>query len=347
MRGAGRNSGCSRILFVLHLRIVHEYAPAVVKYAAAAYGPRRLYVSSSSGSQAISRGDRRRSRSLPRHNPVSKVSISSVHYGSATVTEPSIAGKDYVINGGPQHFGKNWGRQPALKNLLVHELTHVWQGEHVGRAYYSVNALLRHIASGMLSWVDLNYNPYAYDHANLKPWSDYNVEQQADIVEDWYKSDSDPAKRKLDPRFIYIRHIIWGEPLAPVDDPPSARLAHVMVDGQENGLMVPGDLFFDFNSARLKSEAQLYLWKAFNILSRNVKGKTIVIEGHADSTGSASHNQRLSLERARAVKTWLAQGGFPSASNIRIKGYGESKPIASNHTAEGRRKNRRVEFRYE
>ena len=66
-----------------------------------------------------------------------------------------------------------------------------------------------------------------------------------------------------------------------------------------------------------------------------------MIEGHADSTGDDAHNQQLSQWRAEAVKIALAREGMP-ADNIRTWGAGESHPIASNDTEEGRRQNRRV-----
>jgi OOP family OmpA-OmpF porin len=66
-----------------------------------------------------------------------------------------------------------------------------------------------------------------------------------------------------------------------------------------------------------------------------------MIEGHADSVGDATHNQQLSQLRAEAVKLTFARQGMPM-SHIRTWGAGESDPIASNDTEEGRRQNRRV-----
>jgi OOP family OmpA-OmpF porin len=69
---------------------------------------------------------------------------------------------------------------------------------------------------------------------------------------------------------------------------------------------------------------------------------TIRIEGHTDNVGSDTYNQKLSEDRARAVFTYLQSKNMGNrASSI---GYGESKPIATNETDEGRAQNRRVEF---
>lgn len=69
----------------------------------------------------------------------------------------------------------------------------------------------------------------------------------------------------------------------------------------------------------------------------------IRIEGHADSTGTNEANQKLSEERADAVKRYLEQSGIPP-ERIETIGYAATRPIASNATEEGRRLNRRIEF---
>jgi len=71
----------------------------------------------------------------------------------------------------------------------------------------------------------------------------------------------------------------------------------------------------------------------------------VLIDGHTDSVGAPEANQKLSENRANAVKAWLVSGGHVAASRITAKGYGETRPVAPNDTAEGRQKNRRVEIR--
>jgi len=72
-------------------------------------------------------------------------------------------------------------------------------------------------------------------------------------------------------------------------------------------------------------------------------GKTITIAGYASSEGTSSHNMALSKDRANAIKNYLLKGNVP-AKQIKIKGYGETHPIADNSSEEGRKLNRRVEF---
>ncbi len=68
----------------------------------------------------------------------------------------------------------------------------------------------------------------------------------------------------------------------------------------------------------------------------------MVIEGHSDSTGPTAFNQKLSQERAESVRDHLVEYFNISPARIQAIGYGESRPIASNDTAEGRQENRRV-----
>jgi outer membrane protein OmpA-like peptidoglycan-associated protein len=69
----------------------------------------------------------------------------------------------------------------------------------------------------------------------------------------------------------------------------------------------------------------------------------VTIAGHTDSVGSDDNNRTLSLKRAQAVKDWLVAKKI-SAARIKVVGKGEAEPIATNDTAEGRAKNRRIEF---
>ncbi|EPN2804841.1 OmpA family protein [Serratia marcescens] len=73
-------------------------------------------------------------------------------------------------------------------------------------------------------------------------------------------------------------------------------------------------------------------------------GWLIVVAGHTDNTGNAQLNQTLSLERAAAVRNWMRDTGDVPESCFAVQGYGESRPVATNDTPEGRALNRRVEI---
>ena len=102
------------------------------------------------------------------------------------------------------------------------------------------------------------------------------------------------------------------------------------------------DVLFDTGSYILKPGAREKLAKVSGILLAH-PGLTMQIEGHTDSVGSDEFNQRLSEQRAESVRDFLLeQGVLPSS--ISAQGLGKNQPVASNDTAEGRQRNRRVEI---
>ena len=109
------------------------------------------------------------------------------------------------------------------------------------------------------------------------------------------------------------------------------------------GLIVNmSDVLFDFGSYTLKPGAREKLAKISGIVLAH-PGLTLQIEGHTDSVGTDEFNQQLSERRADSVREFLAENGVP-ASSITARGFGKSQPVASNDTAEGRQRNRRVEL---
>jgi outer membrane protein OmpA-like peptidoglycan-associated protein len=77
---------------------------------------------------------------------------------------------------------------------------------------------------------------------------------------------------------------------------------------------------------------------------KEVEPTSVVVEGHTDSTGSKTVNKKLSLERAKTLGNFLVSHNLIDPGQIKTIGYGESKPIASNKTEEGRAQNRRVDI---
>jgi outer membrane protein OmpA-like peptidoglycan-associated protein len=109
------------------------------------------------------------------------------------------------------------------------------------------------------------------------------------------------------------------------------------------GLIVNmSDVLFDTGSATLKPGAREKLAKISGILLAH-PGLTLQIEGHTDSVGSDEFNMELSGRRADGVRDYLAQNGVP-ASGMTARGFGKTQPVATNDTAEGRQRNRRVEL---
>ena len=102
-------------------------------------------------------------------------------------------------------------------------------------------------------------------------------------------------------------------------------------------------LKFDTDKAELSERVQEELAEIYTILSSNPT-VSVVVEGHADETGSEGYNQKLSEKRATAAAEYLIQLGV-SADRLSTIGYGETSPLTENNTSEGRAANRRVEFK--
>ncbi|WP_334082295.1 OmpA family protein [Helicobacter typhlonius] len=116
----------------------------------------------------------------------------------------------------------------------------------------------------------------------------------------------------------------------------------VTKNGNEITLNMPGDITFKSGSADLSVD----FYKVLNSVAKvlNKYDKTIVsVVGFTDNTGSAAKNLTLSQQRAQSVAAYLQSQKVKEARFV-IEGLGESEPIASNKTAEGRAKNRRVEI---
>ena len=100
-------------------------------------------------------------------------------------------------------------------------------------------------------------------------------------------------------------------------------------------------ILFPYDSAVLTAEAQSNLRKLSESLQAEAK-TNIMIVGHTDSDGADPYNQQLSERRGRSASDYLASHGVMS-SRLNSRGRGETEPIASNGTEEGKRQNRRVE----
>jgi OOP family OmpA-OmpF porin len=101
------------------------------------------------------------------------------------------------------------------------------------------------------------------------------------------------------------------------------------------------DTFFDFDKSNLKPEGRQLLDQVAQQVNA-VNLETVIAVGHTDSIGSAEYNMGLSDRRAASVKAYLVSKGV-DANRVYTEGKGETNPIASNATSEGRAKNRRVE----
>ena len=110
-------------------------------------------------------------------------------------------------------------------------------------------------------------------------------------------------------------------------------------------IILESGVLFAFDKYDLRPDAILILNKVLEVLRYDdYKNEAIRIEGHTDSIGSHQYNDELSQKRARSVVDWFVSNGI-ARSRISSSGYGETQPIDTNETDEGRQKNRRVEIK--
>ncbi|WP_178372134.1 OmpA family protein [Chitinophaga jiangningensis] len=170
--------------------------------------------------------------------------------------------------------------------------------------------------------------------ANAKLADDVNkltADADGDGVSDYFdKCPNTPAKTKVDGSGC------------PLPEPP--KIEEKVIITEEDQTIVKEairNLEFDFAKATIKEKSYPALDRVAELLKR--KNLNLKLSGHTDNVGSLKRNMELSRERAEAVKNYLVSKGV-LPNKIEALGYGPSQPIASNKTAEGRQRNRRVEF---
>jgi len=155
---------------------------------------------------------------------------------------------------------------------------------------------------------------------------------------------------------LLLLFVFWLARRAPVFDPAdqvrlasekaTAALANLKPGFGANDLVSALNLYiinFPTASAQIQPETGAFLDKAAAAIKAAPANTLIEIDGNTDNTGDSDLNMELSQERANAVRDYLVQGGV-SPSMLTTKSNGDTKPIASNYTEEGRFRNRRIEF---
>jgi OOP family OmpA-OmpF porin len=136
-------------------------------------------------------------------------------------------------------------------------------------------------------------------------------------------------------------------PPAPPAPPPPAKPAEPAKPAPQSvreSVVIQADALFDFDKSVLRPDGK----KAIDDALAKIQGtdlEMVIATGHTDSIGTDQYNQRLSERRAEAVKQYLVSKGIP-ASKVTTIGKGETQPVATNKTKEGRQKNRRVDIEF-
>jgi OOP family OmpA-OmpF porin len=132
------------------------------------------------------------------------------------------------------------------------------------------------------------------------------------------------------------------DPLSDADDMPVAPAPQVMMFELDKPVVLPG-IQFEFNKAVIKPESESILIQAYNSLNDHNE-VNVEIGGYADAIGGDESNRVLSGKRAESVRQWMINKGI-ATGRMTSEGFGETRPIASNDTEDGRAANRRIEFK--
>lgn len=124
---------------------------------------------------------------------------------------------------------------------------------------------------------------------------------------------------------------------------PGADIDAVGAIGSAQRIALDSAVLFDTGEYALKPEASAAIDEVLAAIDERA-GTSVVVAGHTDAVGSEEANELLSRNRAEAVAEYLIDEAGFSADRVTLEAYGESRPVASNETEEGRAKNRRVEL---
>lgn len=130
------------------------------------------------------------------------------------------------------------------------------------------------------------------------------------------------------------------QPAEPAPAPAPAPAPIVVPEQQK--ITLNADVLFDFDKSNLRPEGRQELDEVVQKM-QGMELEVIIAIGHTDSIGTNEYNQKLSVRRAESVKNYLTSKGVP-ADRIYTEGKGETQPVATNATREGRQQNRRVEI---
>jgi OOP family OmpA-OmpF porin len=113
---------------------------------------------------------------------------------------------------------------------------------------------------------------------------------------------------------------------------------------QAKEIVIAAAILFGFDSDVLSDDGKLVILERIATLGHEKNKAEVQVIGHTDSTGPEAYNQKLSERRAQSVATFIEQMKQSPDANVEASGMGESQPIASNDTKEGRAANRRVKI---
>jgi len=197
-------------------------------------------------------------------------------------------------------------------------------------------SLIGRIASDLQRWYAIPITHYAPKAQSL-----HALQQDALLLERWQRQGT-PQRYGLG---LYPGERLWLSIQQAIDTwvPPPPLKPQPKSEPVSKIVLLDSMSLFDSGKSALKAGSTKMLINTL-VGIKAKPGWLIVVAGHTDSTGDPKLNQSLSLQRASAVRDWIRDNGDVPESCFAVQGYGQSRPIATNDTTEGRALNRRVEI---
>ena len=240
-------------------------------------------------------------------------------------------------------FGATIG--PRL-SLPLGELVELY-GTAQGGVFTGLSGRLNHTAPGFSvgGGIDFNVTPQVAIGL-FGRWNRAYMSPRPTSLPQNVAADQGPADARWATFGVGLKYAFNGPAEAPPPPPPPAPVAKAPPPPPPvKKKIVLRSVHFDFDKSAIRPDAVPILNEAAETL-RGEGGVAVIVEGHTDSVGTDAYNQKLSHRRADAVRQYLVKHGI-AANRITTEGLGESRPVASNDTPDGRAQNRRVELHVE
>lgn len=228
----------------------------------------------------------------------------------------------------PAFYVTNAKIQPS-ENPQWKRITMIY--EATGQEFYLAvgNFSKRDIGRETRRLLDKNFLVYA-DNFSLFP-----VDKNEKLCSDW-QTTRDAIYSQHERHDYLWRYIQYYQKNPP--DPPEMS---VTISSKTDTIIIP-DVLFKTDSYDLTKNNLLVL-DSIQSKMKSMKIDSVVIEGHTDNMGSVERNEKLSVNRATSVSNYLVSAGTVPPQKVFVRGWASRRPVATNATEEGRRKNRRVE----
>jgi outer membrane protein OmpA-like peptidoglycan-associated protein len=240
-------------------------------------------------------------------------------------------------------FGGTIG--PRL-SLPLGELVELY-GTGQGGVFTGMSGRLNHTGPGFSvgGGIDFNLTPQVA-LGLFGRWNRAYMSPRPTFLAGHVAADQGPSDARWATLGVGLKYAFNGPAVAPAPPPPPpVAQAPALPPRPAKKKIVLRSVHFDFDKSTIRPDAVPVLNEAAETLKAE-GGIAVIVEGHTDSVGTDTYNQKLSHRRADAVRHYLVKHGIP-ANRITTEGFGESHPVASNDTADGRAQNRRVELRVE